>query len=168
MEIWGRSSCRIGKFNGKGGSNIVYYFNGKNEWKGWLLNIWIDESFFSNEKMQVTFMNSVAYNWSLVEFFLWRIMKFVAVSGWNSSGKNVNSQLKVNEIGIAKFQPRNEVSWLHFGGCLVEIRGFIYRVWSWLKILLIRVEIWLNFSRFGDCICCVFVLIDSPFSAAHG
>ena len=23
MEIWGRSSCRIGKFNGKGGINMV-------------------------------------------------------------------------------------------------------------------------------------------------
>ena len=90
-------------------------------------------------------------------------MEFMAVSGWNLSGKDVNSQLKVNGIWIAKFQPCNEVSWLHFGGRLVEIRGYIYRVWSWLKILLIRVEIRLNFSRFGGCICCVLVLIDSPF-----
>ena len=90
-------------------------------------------------------------------------MEFMAVSGWNLSGKDVNSQLKVNGIGIAKFQPHNEVSWLHFGGRLVEIRGYIYRVWSWMEILLIWVEIWLNFSRFGGCICCVLVLIDSPF-----
>ena len=49
-------------------------------------------------------MNSVAYNWSLaVEVFLWRIMELVAISGWNSSGKDVNSQLKINGIGIAKF-----------------------------------------------------------------
>ena len=95
-------------------------------------------------------------------------MEFVDVSGCNSSRKDVNSQLKVNGIGIAKFQPHNEVSWMHFGGRLVELRGYIYKVWSWLKILLIRVEIRLNFSRFGGCICCVLVLIDSPFSTVHG
>ena len=32
------------------------------------------------------------YNWSLAaEFFLWRIVKFVVVSKWNSNGKDVNS-----------------------------------------------------------------------------
>ena len=82
--------------------------------------------------------------------------------------KDVNSQLKVNGIRIAKFQPCDEVSWLHFGGRLVEIRGYIYRVDSWLKILLIQVEIRLNFSRFGGFICCVLVLIDSPVFAAYG
>ena len=135
-----------------------------------MLNIWIDEFFF-NEKMHVTFMNSVAYNWSLgswIFLFLWIIMEFVAVSGWNSSGKHVNSQLKINGIGITKFLPSNEVSWLHFSGRLVEIRGYIYRVYSWLKILLIQIEIRLNFSRFGGCICCVLVLIDSPVFAAYG
>ena len=50
----------------------------------------------------------------------------------------------------------------------MEIRGYIYRVWSWLKILLIRVEIRLNFSRFGGYICCVLMLIDSPFYVARG
>ena len=97
---------------------------------------------FFNEKMHVTFMNSVAYNWSLgswIFLFLWIIMEFVAVSGWNSSGKHVNSQLKVNGIGIAKFQPRNIVSWLHFGGRLVEIRGYIYSLegidWSLTHML---------------------------------
>ena len=94
-------------------------------------------------------------------------MEFVVVSGRNSSGKDGNSQPKVNGIRIAKFQPHNEVSWLHFNGRLVNIRGYIYRVWSWLKILLIQVEIRLNFSKFGGCICCVLMLIDSPFSAAH-
>ena len=49
--------------------------------------------------------------------------------------------MKINGIGIAKFFPHNEVSWLHFGGRLVEIRGYIYRVGSWLKILSIQVEI---------------------------
>ena len=104
----------------------------------------------------------------VAEFFyrelwnLWLLVDEIQVE------KDVNSQLKVNGIGIAKFQPRNEVSWLHFGGRLVEFKGYIYRVWSWLKILLIRVEIQLNFSRFGGCICCVLVLIDSPFSAARG
>ena len=127
------------------------------------LNWWI---FFFNEKMHVTFMNLVAYNCSLVAklFFI----ENYGICGWNSSGKDVNSQLKVNGIGIVKFQPRNEVSWLHFGGRLVEIIGYIYRVWSWLKIILIRVEIRLNFSRFGGCICCVLVLIDSPFSTTCG
>ena len=50
----------------------------------------------------------------------------------------------------------------------MKIRGYMYRVGSWLKILLIQVEILLNFSKFGGCICCVLVLIDSPFSTAHG
>ena len=83
-------------------------------------------------------MNSVAYNWSFAaEFFygelwnLWLLVDEIQVE------KYVNSQLKVNGIGIAKFQPRNAVSWLHFSGRLVKIRGYIYRVWSWLKILLI-------------------------------
>ena len=49
----------------------------------------------------------------------------------------------------------------------MEIRCYMYRVWSWLKILLIQVKIRLNFSRFGGCICCVLVLIDSPFSVAQ-
>ena len=129
------------------------------------LNWW---SFF-NEKMHVTFMNLVAYNWYLaIEFFLWRIMEFMVVSRWNSSGEYVNSQLKINGIGIAKSYPCNEVSWLHFGSRLVEIRGYICRVCSWLKILLIQAEIRLNFSRFGGCICCVLVLIDSPFFVARG
>ena len=71
--------------------------------------------------------------------------------------------MKINGIGITKFQPRNEVSWLHFSGHWIETKGYIYRVWSWLEILLIRVEIWLNFSRFEGCICCMLVLIDSHF-----
>ena len=50
----------------------------------------------------------------------------------------------------------------------MEIRGYIYRVCSWLKILLIQVEMRLNFSRFDGCICSVLVLIDSLFSVAHG
>ena len=50
----------------------------------------------------------------------------------------------------------------------MEIIGYMYRVWSWLKILLIRVEIQLNFSRFGGCICGVLVLINSPFFVVHG
>ena len=79
-------------------------------------------------------------------------MEFVDVSGCNSSRKDVNSQLKVNGIGIAKFQPHNEVSWLHFGGRLVEIRGYIYRGCSWLRIPLIQMEIRLSSSRFGGCI----------------
>ena len=101
--------------------------------------------------------------WQLIFFFY---MESMVVSGWNSSEKYVNSQLKINEIGITKFQPRNDVSWLHFGGHWIETRGYIYRVWSWLKILLIQVEIRLNFSRFWGCICCMLVLIDSPFSSA--
>ena len=36
------------------------------------------------------------------------------------------------------------------------------------EILLIQVEIQLNFSRFDVCICSVLVLIDSLFSVAHG
>ena len=44
----------------------------------------------------------------------------------------------------------------------MEIRGYIYRVWSWLKIFLIRVEIQLNFSRFGGYICCLS-LLTHPF-----
>ena len=53
---------------------------------------------FFNEKMDVTFMNSVACNWPLAAeflfyfYFLWRIMEFMAVSKWNSNGKDVNSQ----------------------------------------------------------------------------
>ena len=50
----------------------------------------------------------------------------------------------------------------------MEIRGYIYSVGSWMKILLIQVEIRLNFSRFVGGICCVIVLIDSPFSTVHG
>ena len=48
--------------------------------------------------------NLMAYNWSLVaDFFLWQIMEFMAINRWNSSGKDVNSQLKINGIWIAKF-----------------------------------------------------------------
>ena len=50
----------------------------------------------------------------------------------------------------------------------MEIKGYIYRVGSWLKILLIQVEIRLNFSRSGGCICCALVLVNSPFFATHG
>ena len=49
---------------------------------------------FFNEKMDVTFINSMAYNWPLAAnfyFFLRRIMEFVAVNRWNSNGKDVNS-----------------------------------------------------------------------------
>ena len=41
---------------------------------------------------------------------------------------------------------------MHFGVCLVEIRGYIYRGCWWLKIPLIQAEIRLNSSRFGGCI----------------
>ena len=53
--------------------------------------------------MHATFMNSEAYNWSLAAEFLWSIMEFMVANGWNSSEKDVNSQLKINGIGIAKF-----------------------------------------------------------------
>ena len=127
------------------------------------LNCWI----FWTKKMHATFMNLVVYNWSLAAEFFY-MENYGICGGWNSSGKHVNSQLKINGIGITKFLPSNEVSWLHFSGRLVEIRGYIYRVYSWLKILLIQVEIRLNFSRFGGFICCVLVLIDSPVFAAYG
>ena len=87
MEIWGRSSCCIGKFNGKGGSNmvrlleawIIIFMVRKSEnggcWTFELMNL------FLNGKMHVTFMNLVAYNWYLVAEFsygkLWNLWLLV-------------------------------------------------------------------------------------------